>query len=357
MFRPVTVNPRLGDFLAWWFRGLLMLLPERWLARLRRNPDIVTVEQGDDALTFKLYDGASGRLRKERAIPPADKTGQAAINRWLGKHENELDLVVLLPPDKQLKKRLAYPLSSEKELRAILSFEMDKQTPFPDEKVCFDYAVIRRDINNGRIHINLYVVLRKILEKHLASLRFLDLKPAAATTGADELKANINFIPLPDRIVDRAPGRWLKHAALLAPILLLAALYLPLLRHGSIAEQLERQVEQSRTQALQAQALVNRKQTILGRVDFLSHQTRRHIPVIRLLHDITRRLPDNTWIYQLTINEGEIQLQGESEAATSVIRLLEESDYLEQAQFRSPVTKNDTTRKERFHVAAGINAG
>ena len=146
----------------------------------------------------------------------------------------------------------------------------------------------------------------------------------------------------------------MKQSALLVSVLLLAALYLPLLRYGSIAEQLERQVEQSRTQALQAQTLVNRKQTILERVDFLSHQTRRHIPAVRLLQDLTRRLPDHTWIYQLVINEGEIQLQGESEAATSVIRLLEESDYFEQAQFRSSVTKNDATRKERFHVAARI---
>ena len=351
----MTVNPRFNDFLAWWFQGLLLLLPERWLARLRRKPDIVTVEQGGDALSFKLYDGGSGKLRKERAIAPTDKTGQAAVNRWLGRHENELDLVMLLPPDKQLKKRLAYPLSSEQELRAILSFEMDKQTPFPNEKVSFDYTVIRRDINNGRIHINLYVVLRKILEKHLDSLRFLDLKPPAATTGADELKANINFLPRSDRNLDRARALRLKQAVLLVSVLLLAALYLPLLRYGSIAEQLERQVEQSRTQALQAQTLVNRKQTILERVDFLSHQTRRHIPAVRLLQDLTLRLPDHTWIYQLVINAGEIQLQGESEAATSVIRLLEESDYFEQAQFRSPVTKNNATRKERFHVAARIS--
>lgn len=351
----MTVDPRLNDFLAWWFQGLLLLLPERWLARLRRKPDIVTVEQGDDALTFKLYDGNSGKLRKERAIAPADKTGQAAVNRWLGRHENELDLVVLLPPDKQLKKRLAYPISSEQELRAILNFEMDKQTPFPNDKVCFDFTVIRRDTDNGRIHINLYVVLRKILEKHLDSLRFLDLKPAAATTGADGLKANINFLSRPDRILDRAPARRLKQAALLATILLLAALYLPLLRYDSVAGQLEQQAEQSRTQALQARALINRKQSIVERVDFLSHQARRHIPVVRLMHDLTRRLPDHTWIYQLVINGGEIQLQGESDAATAIIRLLEESDYLEQAQFRSPVTKNAATRKERFHVAARIS--
>ena len=334
-----------------------MLLPERWLAWVRHTPDIVTVDQEAEIFTFKLYDGSTRALRKERTIPRGNKAQQASVNNWLARHENELDLILLLPHDKHLKKRLSYPLSSEKELRAILSFEMNKQTPFTNDKICFDYTVIQRDTINGKVHINLYVVLRKTLEKHLDILQFLDVKPAAATTtGPDTSIENVNLLPASNRKTASTSGRRLMLLGLLAFTLLMMSLYIPILRYGSMAEQLEGQVEQGRIQALQGQALVNRKQAILERVDFLSNQARNHIPIVQLLADLTRRLPDNTWIYQLIVSKGEIQIQGESETAASVIGRIEESDYFEQAQFRSPVTKNNATRKEQFHLAARVSS-
>ena len=353
---PLGIKPLLDEFLTWWCKGLLMLLPERWLAWVRHTPDIVTVDQEAEVLTFKLYDGNTRKLRKERSIPRGDVAEQAAINSWLGRHENELKLILLLPQDKHLKKRLTYPMSSEKELRAVLGFEMDKQTPFTNDSVSFDYTVIRRDTINGKVHVNLYVVLRKTLKTHLDALQFLDLKPAAAsTTGTDKSMEDINLIPESGRKRQDSPVRQLMLLGLLAFTLLMMSLYIPLLHYGSMAEQLDKQVEQGRIQAMQGQALVNRKQAILARVDFLSDQTRRHVPVMHLFGDLTRRLPDNTWIYQLIINKGEIQMQGESETAASVIRLIEESNYFEQVQFRSPVTKNNATRKEQFHLAARIS--
>lgn len=350
-----SVKPQLDEFLSWWRRGLLMLLPERWLAWVRHTPDIVTVDQEGEVLTFKLYDGNTRGLRKERAIPRGDEAQQAAVNSWFGRHEIDLDLILLLPRDKHLKKRLVYPLSSEKELRAILSFDMDKQTPFTNDKICFDYTVIQRDTLNGKVHINLYVVRRKILEKHLDALQFLDVKPVVvSTTGPDRSIEAINLLPASYRKTASTSGRPLMLLGLSAFTLFMMTLYLPLLRYSSMTEQLEGQVEQSRILALQGQVLVNRKQAILERVDFLPNQTRHLVPVVRLLLDLTRRLPDNTWIYQFIVSKGEIQIQGESEMAASVIGLIEESDYFEQAQFRSPVTTSNTTRREQFHLAARI---
>lgn len=354
---PAPVRARLtrrgGDFLAWWFEGLLLALPERWRARLRPVPDTVTVEAQDGRLVFKLHDGAGRRLREERAIAARDEAGQAGINHWLENHENEVDLVLLVPPDRQLDKPLTYPIASEKDLRAVLGHDMDRQTPFTDNQVYFDYTVTGKDRRNGKIHVHLYLVLRKTLHDLLETLSFLLRKPGAATTGLDGRSAGIDFMPEAERQVNGIIDRRFKLTALLSIILLIVALYLPLLRYGTLTEQLENEVGENRIQAMQAQSLIDRKQAILARANFLTSQARYSIPFIRVLHELTRCLPDDTWITQFAINEGEIQLRGEALAAASVVRRVEQSDYFEKAEFRSPVIKTGG-QKERFHVAARL---
>ena len=351
----MVVKQQYKDFFAWWLQGMLLLLPERWLTRLRHSPDVVTVEQRENTLVFKRYDGADRRLSAERLVSLDDEAEKATVNHWLSEPEHAPNLILLLPQDSQLQKQLTYPLSTETELRSVLEFEMDKQTPFTSASVYFDYVITRRDTANDRLHLILYLVLRDVLHKHLAALRFLDLQPTVATTGSNDTSGNINFIPAPDRKMNNAAGRPLTRLALLTFIFIMASLYLPLLRYSATVEQVENQVEQSRTQAMQTQALINKKHAILEKINFLADRDQQHIPYIRYIHELTRRLPDNTWIHRLVIRDGKMQIQGESDAATSIIRILEESDYFEHAQFRSPVTKNNATGKEEFHAVSNIN--
>lgn len=351
---PAELRQRAGIFLAWWWDGLLLALPERWRRGLRPVPDIVTVEAHEDLLAFKLYDGAGRRLREERAVTAGAEAEQAGINLWLENHENNIDLILLVPPDRQLEKRLTYPAASEKDLRAILGHEMDRQTPFTESQVYFDYTVTRKDRHSGKIHVHLHLVLRKTLDELLETLGFLLRKPDAVTTGMDGCTAGIDFMPESERQAGDKFDNHFKLTVLLSIILLVAALYTPLLRYGAITEQLENEVGKHRTQAMHAQSLIDRKQGILARANFLAEQDRYQVPFIRLLHELTRCLPDDTWITQFVISEGEIQFRGESLAATSVIRLIEQSDYFENAEFRSPVIKSAGGPKEQFHVAAHL---
>ena len=96
-----------------------------------------------------------------------------------------------------MQKQLTYPLSAEKELRPVLEFEMDKQTPFTRDNVYFDYVITHRDTTNDRLHLILYLVLRDVLHKHLAALRFLDLQPDGRNNRLGRLTPRRNiFSPL-----------------------------------------------------------------------------------------------------------------------------------------------------------------
>ncbi len=346
------IKQRLGAALAWWSAGLLSALPARWAAKLVTPIDTMTVTRQADELVFKLYDGDGTALLEQRSMDVGDAAAQDEVNRWFAQRQRNVRLVLLLPGAALLEKRLVYPLSAAPDLRALLAFEVERLTPFSCEQVYFDYAITRRDEDSNRLHIDMYLALRETVQEQIDGLRFLALTPAAVT--ADKAKSRINFLPEAARGVTSPAARPLLLPALLCLVLLIIALYTPLLRYEALTEQLEAQVRDNRAKALQAQAQTAGQQLALDRARFLSTQPRFPAPAMQLLLTLTRSLPDHTSVQQIILRTDEIQLQGESAAAASLIGLIEASNYFEQVEFRAPLTKNAHDGRERFHLAARL---
>ena len=57
-------------------------------------------------------------------------------------------------------KTLDLPLAAAENLREVLTFEMDRQTPFTADQVYFDYQIVQRDNTNGRISVEMTAVHR-----------------------------------------------------------------------------------------------------------------------------------------------------------------------------------------------------
>lgn len=349
---PARVKRRLRAALAWWSAGLLAALPARWATGLVTAPDTVTVARHADNLVFSAYDGHGGELLEQRSVDAGDSAAQDGINQWLARRQRDFRLALLLPRDDILEKHLVYPLASTPELRALLAFEVERLTPFTGEQVYFDYAISRRDEDKGQVHVDLYLALRQTVQQQLDGLRFLALTPTEVAT--DEAGRLINLLPESGRRAASSAFRPLMLPGLLCLVLLIAALYTPLLRYEALAEQLEEQVRHNRSRALQAQAQTAEQQTALDRARFLSTRQRFPAPAMQLLLELTRSLPDHTSVEQLVLRADELQVQGESAAAATIIGLIEASEYFEQVEFRSALTKSGNEGKERFHVAARL---
>ena len=54
------------------------------------------------------------------------------------------EVILCLPADKVLTRTLTLPLATEENLREVLAFQMDRQTPFTVEQVYYDYGVVAR---------------------------------------------------------------------------------------------------------------------------------------------------------------------------------------------------------------------
>jgi general secretion pathway protein L len=137
-------------------------------------------------------------------------------------------------------------------------------------------------------------------------------------------------------------------------LLLAATISVPILQKQKLIRELEPQVEQALAAAKKSSEIRQQVQQLVDASSHLERKKRTEPLVVRVFDEITRVLPDHTWINRLDISAREIQLQGQSSSSAALIPLLEKSPLLEEVRFRSPVMRTPTTGEERFHLSAEL---
>jgi general secretion pathway protein L len=139
-------------------------------------------------------------------------------------------------------------------------------------------------------------------------------------------------------------------------VLAAVALWLPVHTQREYREALDAQLEQARATA---QAVAVLRERLVAEHEARALLTRARIGragMVGLLEVISRALPDGTFLFRLEIARGEINLHGSSEAASSLIAILEATEALHEVHFASPVTRDGATSRERFHIVARVDA-
>jgi len=68
-----------------------------------------------------------------------------------------------------------------------------------------------------------------------------------------------------------------------------------------------------------------------------------------LLDQVTKLLPDGTWLQELHISEDTVEIYGYSDRAADLVPPLENSPYFTQVEFTAPITR-DNKKKEIFRI-------
>jgi general secretion pathway protein L len=92
------------------------------------------------------------------------------------------------------------------------------------------------------------------------------------------------------------------------------------------------------------------------RLDFMGERFSQKQAAL-VVADLSRILPDETWLYQLQVQNGEIRIYGYAPDAAQVIAILEKSGAFQNAQFRSPSTRRQGGEADRFDISAAILRG
>jgi general secretion pathway protein L len=321
----------------------------------RRRPSLIVVLQDDDA----RISVRRGNVLRELGALNLDGKNQPKLRLEFdelvrGVARRSAEIVLELPPDRVLRREVSLPLAARENLREVLSFEMDRHTPFQAEEVAYDHRIVRTDAAAKRVAVELAVVPRAFFDRAVALANALGAPPDRISIEGND--GEFNFMPSLDHEGKRFGSRLVLVLALLTFVLALIAIYLPLhMRYATLAE-LERELAEGRTAAVELDALRKRANAALERTRFLVDQRRASPTVVALLDEVTERLPDSTWLTQLGVHGNQIALAGFSPAAASLVAGLEDSPLLSDVHFASPVTVDPRVGLERFNLSAVITA-
>ena len=355
-----VLSRALARIFAWWGGELVALVPARVRLWWRESDRIVMVSFQGTRAVFERPAGAQESHGVE--LGTEDPSVQRAeIGRWLVSAAGKRFRILLcLPPEQVLRRSVPLPLAAEENLRQVLAFELDRYTPFKPEQVYFDYRVLGRDADQKRLSIELAAVPRSTVEQGVARATALGLAVDGAVL-ADDLRQHggdcHNFLPAV--VKDHAPSarlRWRAGMAALAMLLLLALLAIPIWQKRAAANSLVDRLAQARAAAHEADALRDRLNKLAEEHNFLLDKKWDTPSALLVLEELSKLLPDDTFVVQLIFDGKSVEIQGDTASSTSLVETLETSPLFKDVSFKSQLTKIPGSRNDRFHLAATFKA-
>lgn len=341
-------------FLAWWTGELVGMLPPRWQSALRTQRPWVEIEMVPGGLDLQLGGGSEPR-RLELRAEDAEALSQA-LEQGLGENAARLRRVLLLPPAKVLRRQISLPAAARERLQAVLGFELDRQTPFKPDQVHFDSRVLGEEAGGKQIRVELALIPRAQLDATLTALGplagRLDAVDARAPSGH---RAGFNLLP-PDRRIKRA-NLWLwVNAGLVAATLmfLVLAMNQTLANREEAIVQLDAQVEDQRSQARAVTQLRRSLDEAVEGGNFLANKRAGQPLMIDLLDELTRLLPDDTYLERLNFDGEQVTIHGLSSQAAALLPLLQASEQLHDPSLSGPIQPDPRVGKDRFQITAGF---
>ena len=348
-------NSGLHRFLDWWGRELAALLPERVRSALVERRDELRIERiAEGGWSIRRVPGTGEADSIELPVDAAPADWQSTVTRLRARSEVPPDLLLVLEGRGVLERHLSLPLAAEDNLAQVLAFEMDRQTPFKPDQVRFDHRIVRRDVNARQLAVDLLIAPRPAVDAALAPVQAAALSlDAIDTLGAEGRRNGYNLLPQEARAERSRRDRFLNWIlAAVAVILAWTAMSTSIRNRELALENLRTEVDRIKVEARRVSALEKELADAVAGANFLTEMKQRHPIAIDLVRDLTERLPENTALQRLSVNRGEVQIQGVSGEASALITILQKSPLIEGPALQGAITPDQRTQKEQFMIQA-----
>lgn len=308
--------------------------------RLRR-------EDGRLQVAFADADGERvlGELPESAAADLAARLDEQQARAWL-----------VLPANAVLRRTLSLPSAALPRLRDVLAHEIDRQTPFTPAQVSYEGRVLAHPPAGQPVPVELVVLPRARLDAELQAIGPLaGLLAGIDVADAEGRALGLNLLPPAQRPRGSDPVRRLNGMlAGVAALALLLAMALVLHNRASALDALRAEVETATAEVRPARLARNQLVAKTAAANFLATRRAQRPTMLEVLDDLTRRIPDDTSIDKLAINEGKVVLVGQSRAAPALVGLLQDSPLLAEPALSGAVQADPRSGRDRFTLAARV---
>ena len=355
-----TVDLDFKTFLRWWWRELSFLVPEKiqQIVSDRRGFIIITPQGSQLTLNYSL----DGSVLEPLAKIDRNESGYAEVKALLDKNEQlaKASAILRLTDKDAIYKELSFPLAAKENINQVVTYELDRYTPFKADQVYFSVKILDGANEPGQIRVMLVLTTRELLDSLFEDLKAMEMPPLLADfedvpNQLDQGRNTYNL--LPDRLQQKpAKTPQMIYGALITLVLLLltTALTLPVYLESKAVEALSEKVSTIEKDAKKIKALQSEVDAVINETQKLIDEKKATPPVIEILNTLSKIIKDDTSLAYLQYSDRHLQIQGESPAASTLIAILEDSDLFTKARFVSPVTQNTVSKLERFQITVDV---
>ncbi len=339
-------------FFDWWRQQLLELLPSGLARAVARRFDAMILDlDGEAARLLVRRGGVIALMRQARA----DENGFRELGQALATVDDLPPSVILrLPPASVLRKPVSLPLAAKRNLKTVLGFEMDRETPFARDEVYWDFAIDHEDKAAGRVHVDLFIVPRAVADPIVDTLRAAGIAVDAVEIGEGSRGGAVIRLAPARRWQWLTADRPLLALSVGAAVLFLLAILTPFIRQEIALSAADSAIEALSGQAEAAGSLRQAIGQSSGAAGVIGRERARSGNLLATLAAVTKLLPDDSHLTALTLREGHVTITGVSPSAAHLIDLFAKSSAFRDPTFESPVVQSDKGHLETFTISATL---
>lgn len=344
-----------GELVSEWRQELVRWVRELLSSPLMRGGEAVLLDFAAGEVRIGVVGGA--KIESIGRTLGAGETAAREISSLLAGSEQvprgTTDVMIQLSGEEVLRRRFELPAARRSTLARAVPFELERLSPIEADRLYYDFSVLPSP-KKKQAELEIRIVKRSSVDAAIALAREAGLRVGVIRFAGDAREADWRSFP-----VDRTA--WLKlkwrqwnilALAAAAMVLAVAAVFAAYLRGASMADELSSELDTASTRAAVVHRLAHQISDVQAQIEFPLAEKKAPF-LLRIVQEVTRILPEGTWLTELELDGGKVHIQGFSKSASDVVGDIDRSPLFANAQFMSSL-QSAQNGNERFDLSFDV---
>lgn len=261
---------------------------------------------------------------------------------------------IVLASSSVLIRDLHLPLQAKGNLDQAIAMQLDRQLPIAQQDLCCSYSIVADDKQNNGLRVRLYVVRKELVRNLKAHLDDVVQTDANLSVAYIDQGKRVEF-----EATSHKPGRRLGLNTLLLLVLVFLAgsmAFLDSMKKEQELSGLELRIGELHPKVMEVGRLQENIRSMESDIRQVTKPAE-FAPVSEILTDLSKRLPEGTWLQTLQVKQGRVVIRGYSANALELLPLIEASEHVASVSFSSATTRDRSADAERFEITMSLKNG